>query len=109
MSLRNSFKASDIIYNETNNELSEEETNNFIYKPVKNEINDTSTTLTTITSFTSSNSDNSLGYYKEINETFDEIGMSEFHIKILLLGFLSCFIDGSEIVVVNLIMRKLEN
>jgi len=46
--------------------------------------------------------------YGEINDTFSRIGMSEYHLKILILGFLSCFIDGSEMVVVSLIMRKLE-
>jgi putative MFS transporter len=43
-----------------------------------------------------------------LNSLIDSMGMSGYLIKILLFGVLTCFSDGSEMVVVSLIMRKLE-
>jgi len=44
----------------------------------------------------------------DLNLIFDEIGWSPNLIKVLIFGMLICFSDGSEMVVVSLIMRKLE-
>lgn len=37
-----------------------------------------------------------------------EDGMTFYHLKLIILGLIFCFADGSEMVVVSLIMRKLE-
>lgn len=44
----------------------------------------------------------------ELNKLINEMGISAYMIKILIFGLLTCFSDGSEMVVVSLIMRKLE-
>jgi MFS family permease len=43
-----------------------------------------------------------------LNEIMNDMGMSRSLIKIIIFGILTCFSDGSEMVVVSLIIRKLE-
>jgi fucose permease len=43
-----------------------------------------------------------------IDQLIDSMGISNYLIKILIFSLLICFADGSEMVVVSLIMRKLE-
>jgi putative MFS transporter len=43
-----------------------------------------------------------------LNNILNSMGMSAFLIKMIVFGILTCFADGSEMVVVSLIMRKLE-
>lgn len=43
-----------------------------------------------------------------LNSIIDSMGMSSYLIKVIMFGILTCFSDGSEMVVVSLIMRKLE-
>ena len=45
---------------------------------------------------------------EDINKMLNEIGMTNYHIKLLILCLIFCFADGAEMVVVSLIMRKLE-
>lgn len=44
----------------------------------------------------------------DLNKIIDEMGVSTYLLKVIVFGALTCFADGSEMVVVSLIMRKLE-
>ncbi len=51
---------------------------------------------------------NELNKAPEINKILHEEGITLYHVKLIIIGLIFCFADGSEMVVVSLIMRKLE-
>jgi putative MFS transporter len=81
----------------TENDQTENETFEIIHDDKSNLINENSDLVAEVE-----------GKSEEVNLIINEMGMSPYLIKVLIFGILTCFADGSEMVVVSLIMRRLE-